>query len=283
MIMYNYFTGDDADFYTDLALERRRADESTNGTTYREEKSAMGVWEQVAIHTQDAAMKIGRPIGYYDTLNVPRLDLLCESELYDVQEEIAKRLCQTLDREGICPERILVLGLGNERLTPDSVGPKSATRVKPTRHIRENDEKYFYALECSEISVFTPGVTCFTGLDSAESTRAICERLCPDVIFAIDSIATRAKARLGTTVQISSTGIFPGGMGNLKTPFTRASLGAPVIGIGVPTVMDWRLFIPKEFTWQDPSPLFVCPREIDEITDNAAFAIGGAINQAFGI
>ena len=284
--MYNYNYGisvcDGA--YTDLAIERRRADLTETGVEYAKELCPPGTWERVRITSDSGARGIGRPKGIYDTLTLPRLDTADEDVLYDAQEEVAKRLCTICDDISVLPGRILVVGLGNEKVTADSVGVKVATRVKPTMHIREYDEDFFDELECSEIAVLCPGVPAITGMDTATTVRAVCEGIAPDVILAIDAISTRSRTRLGNTIQICDTGVFPGGMGNLKTAITRSAMGVPVIGIGVPTVIDSRLFGGQSrISELDFEPLFISPREIDEITDNAAMIIGGAINQAFGL
>ena len=243
-----------------------------------------GTWDVVRISSADGEKSIGRPIGRYDTLSVRRLDALDDDELIDVQEELARRLCEFMEELGASPERLLIVGLGNKSLCADAIGPKAASKVRPTMHIKEYDAEYFYELECSELAVLTPGVSAHTGMDSAMLIRAVTDAIRPDAVIAIDSLMTSSRNRLGSTFQISDTGLFPGGLGNMKTPITRRGVGVPVIGIGVPTVMDSRLFInERRISDIDLQPLFISPREIDEITDNAAAAIGGAINQAFGL
>lgn len=284
--MYNYCyhpKTTSMDFYTDLACERKRAAIDTAGVEYEKRNCLIGTWERVKISSEEGSKKIGRPCGLYDTLNVMQMDMLDEEDIFDAEEEVARRLCEICDDIAVMPARILVVGLGNSSLTPDSVGPKAATRVKPTKHIREYDEPFFDKLECSEIAVLCPGVTAHSGLDTSETVKTVCESIVPDVVIAIDSLMTDSRERLGSTLQISDTGIFPGGLGNLKNAITRTSIGVPVIGIGVPTVMDLRNFYDKDFYIGSTSPLFVSPREIDEITDTAAKIISGAINQAFGL
>lgn len=285
--MYNYYyavEGEGSGLYTDLAVERRRAELKDTGVEYGKEMCPPGTWEHVRVTSEDGARSIGRPKGLYDTLTVNRLDTMDEDMLLDTQEEIAKRLCRICDDIAVMPARILVVGLGNMSVTADSIGPKVATRVKPTMHIREYDEEFFDDLECSEIAVLCPGVPALTGMDSAVTVRAVCEAIAPDIVIAADAMTTRSKSRLCNTFQISDTGVFPGGMGNLKTPITRSAIGVPVIGIGVPTVMDSRLFVKQSMISEiDFEPLFISPREIDEITDVAATIIAGAVNQAFGL
>ena len=153
-------------------------------------------------------------------------------------------------------------------------------------HIKEFDEETFRSLDCSEIAVLTPGVTASCGIESTDVVRGVCRQINPDFIIAIDSIATRSVERLGSTVQISDTGLFPGsGVGNCRTAMNEESLGVPVISVGVPTVIDSRLFTKADDCDKKPEgeALLVSPKEIDEITDVASKIIGGAVNQAFGI
>lgn len=271
-------------FYTDLAIERRRADTALDGVEYKSYECDGGIWECVRVYSEAGAKSIGRPFGRYDTLNTGRMDLLSEERIDDAIEAVAKKLCLMFDRCAISPERILAVGLGNRNLTPDSVGPKAAAIIKPTMQIKEFDEDMFSALECSEIAVLTPGVFSESGLDSAEIVKGVARQISPDVIIAIDAIATGSAERLGSTVQISDTGIFPGsGIGNSKQPLSFESIGVPVIAIGVPTVIDSRIFSGSLNPKAEEEPMLVAPREIDEITNVAARIIGEAVNQAFGI
>lgn len=272
--------------YTDLAVERRHADTSVRGIEYSSRECSVGEWETVRVFSDEGARCIGRPCGNYDTLNLGRMELLSDDEISDATEEIAKKLCQAVDNVNAVPDRILVVGLGNRNLTPDSIGPKAAAIVKPTMHIKEFDEEMFDALECSEIAVLCPGVSAESGMDCAEVIRGVTRRIIPDVIIAIDAIATSSTDRLGATVQISDTGLFPGsGIGNYKSALTEDTVGFPIISVGVPTVIDSRVFAANgnsdEIRTEDA--MLVSPKEIDEITEVAARIIGCAINQAFGI
>lgn len=287
--MRHYFTErkeKSKSMYTDLAVERRRADTSERGVEYTSYECDGGIWECVRIFSEEGARSIGRPCGRYDTLNTGRMDLLGEDEIGDATEAVSRKLCEAMANIKAIPQRILVVGLGNRNLTPDSIGPKTAATVKPTMHIREFDEETFDALECSEIAILCPGVSAESGMESAEVIRGVCRRILPDVIIAVDAIATRSAERLGATVQISDTGIFPGsGVGNLRSALNEDTLGIPIISIGVPTVIDSRVFAMEneESKIPDCDAMLVSPKEIDEITDVAARLIGGAINQAFGI
>lgn len=277
--MKSYFndTKRDGDFYTDLAIERRHADTNVKGVEYKSSECDGGIWECVRIFSEEGAESIGRPMGSYDTLNTGKMELLDEDAILDATDAVARKLCEMVDKVGAIPDRLLVVGLGNRSLTPDAVGPKAAKNVKPTLHISSFDDDEFDNLECSEIAVICPGVMAETGMESSAIIRGVSLKTHPDAIIAIDSIATSSKERLGSTVQISNTGIFPGsGIGNTRDALTEQNLGIPIISIGVPTVIDSRVFGDKE-------SMLVVPKDIEEITTVAARIIGGAINQAFGI
>lgn len=277
--------------YTDLACERRRADTSLAGVDYKRESSLGGEWERIKITSAEGAESIGRPMGIYDTLITDRMDLMDLESIDDAADEVARELCYLCDAGDILPAKVLVVGLGNPELTPDSIGPEAARGVRATMHIRDFDEDFFEELECSEIAVVSPGVAASSGMDAEVAVRGICNIMKPDVVFAIDALASRSPSRLGTTVQISNTGIFPGsGIGNGRRAISRETVGVPVISIGIPTIIDSRMF------WYDAAggataqssslareAMFVSPKEINEIVKAGAKIISGGINQAFGL
>ena len=284
---YGYFTdrpSGDTMPYTDLACERRRADVDVSGVDYSEESASCGRWERIRISSAAGAESIGRPIGQYDTLTLDRLDLIDLYTIEDAKDEIAKELCLLCEGLDIIPERVLVAGLGNQNLMPDAIGPLAAAEVKATMHIKDFDRRFFTLLECSEIAVVTPGVRAFSGMDAASVVRGIACEIEPSLIVAIDSIAARESKRLGTTVQMCDSGIFPGsGLGNCAAEITKGSIGVPVIAIGVPTVIDSRMFRQSGTDISNEPAMFVSPKEICEIAEVGAKIIGGGINQAFGL
>ena len=268
--------------YTDLALERHRADIKLHGVEYRKEKNAIGYLERIKISSKIGAESIGRPMGLYDTLSMRRMDLLDTTEIPDAIDQVAAELSRMIEDSDIFPGRLLIAGLGNPELTPDSVGYLCARQVKPTMHIKEMDRRLFTRLNCAEIAVITPGVMATSGLDAAITLKGVCDLIRPDAVIAIDSLCARSAERLGSTVQISNTGISPGsGIGNPRLSIGVETLGVPVISIGVPTVIDSRMLCNDNSTTCEP--MFVSPKEISEIVSVGAEIIGKAINQAFGI
>lgn len=269
--------------YTDLACERRRANINIPGIEYRREQNINGTWERIRIKSEVGERAMGRPIGYYDSLHTTRLDRADYEEIMGLTEELAGELCEMVERIGAVGTNVLVLGLGNQGLTPDATGPECADRIRPTRHIAECDEALFSTLGCAKVSVLKPGVEAKSGISSSLVVEGIAEKIKPDLVIAIDSLMARGRERLGSTIQISSTGICPGsGIGKSKKEISQRTLGVPVIAIGVPTVIDSRA-LGDEADKKGTEAMMVSPKEIGEIVKNAAEIIGGAINLSFGI
>jgi len=88
------------------------------------------------------------------------------------------------------------------------------------------------------VSVLAPGVLGLTGIETAEIIKGIVDRLRPDLLIAIDSLAAGSVERINATIQIATTGINPGsGVGNQRVGINQQTMGIPVIAIGVPTVV----------------------------------------------
>ncbi|MBR5516488.1 MAG: GPR endopeptidase [Firmicutes bacterium] len=134
--------------------------------------------------------------------------------------------------------KVLVVGLGNEKVTPDSLGPNTVDKVKVTSHlfrIYDADGDF----QMANVSGFNPSVTGVTGMETAELIEKIVSLVKPEVTVVIDSLAAKNIERMSTTIQLSDTGIEPGaGMGNRRKTIDENSLGCKVIAIGVPTVID---------------------------------------------
>ena len=90
-----------------------------------------------------------------------------------------------------------------------------------------------------QVSAIAPGVMGTTGIETVDIIKGIVEKTQPDLVIAIDALASRRMQRVYTTIQISDTGIRPGGgVGNKRKELSKETLGVPVLAIGVPTVVD---------------------------------------------
>lgn len=133
-------------------------------------------------------------------------------------------------------KKVLVVGLGNRMITSDALGPGVASEVLVTAHLYEHEDKSTLR-GTRNVAVLQPGVMGQTGLESLAIVQSVASSYQPDLIVAIDALATRNIGRINRVVQINNTGIQPGsGVGNHRKSFNQESLHIPVIAIGVATV-----------------------------------------------
>lgn len=273
-------------FRTDLALEAAETGERLTETDCRREtRKQSGVTvTRLEILSGHAAAVYGKPVGVYITLEFPSLTD-SEKELTETAAVLAAEITALLPTEG----PVLVVGLGNRAITPDALGPRAADMVLATRHIEGEFARSVGLSDLRSCAVAVPGVLGHTGTESSETVRGICSIVRPAAILVVDALAARSVGRLGRTVQLSDTGISPGaGVGNHRHPLNAATFGVPVIGIGVPTVVDAATIAgecgadEKEIDRIAPMAqnLMVTPREIDLLISRAAKLIAAGINAA---
>ena len=158
-----------------------------------------------------------------------------------------------------------------------------------TRHIRGEFARSSGLDDLRSAAVLVPGVLGKTGMESGETIQGVCGMLHPAAVIVIDALAARSLERLGCTVQLCDTGIAPGsGVGNNRPAVSRENLGVPVIGLGVPTVVDART-IAWELTGREEAeaevaprgePMMVTPREIDLMIRRASRLVAMSVNAA---
>lgn len=191
---------------------------------------------RVKIEEETGSRMMGKPVGNYITLEVPRLKEKDIDLMEDVSRALAKELISLVKLND--NSVILVVGLGNWNITPDALGPKVIEKIMVTRHMTE-----FLPEQIDEgvrsVCALSPGVLGITGIETSEIILGVVNRVKPDLVIAIDALASRKLERVNTTIQIADTGINPGsGVGNNRKELSEKSLGIPVIAIGVPTVVD---------------------------------------------
>ena len=222
--------------YTDLAVEIQEECSGRQGEIpgvvleqYKEDGKGIRV-TKIQIQTADGAKRMGRPIGNYMTLE--------SSDKEHSKEHSDKNLSGTKLPDtnllasyinGLLPSSahsFLIVGLGNANMTADALGPLTI-------------EKMAQSGMASYTSMIVPGVFAQTGMESCEIIQGIVQQTSPDCIITIDALAARSAFRLGTTVQLTDTGIRPGsGVGNARKGITKENMKIPVIAIGIPTVVS---------------------------------------------
>lgn len=191
----------------------------------------------VIIKNENGSEKIGKPKGNYVTIDIPSFTAYDGDTMDRVSQVVAEvlgRMVKKIDVE----KTILVVGLGNWKVTPDALGPKVTEGIMVTRHLKtvmpdvmDNSVR--------PVCSIAPGVLGVTGVETVEIIKGTVERVKPDVVICIDALAARRVERVNTTIQISDTGISPGaGVGNNRKQINEENLGVKVIAIGVPTVVD---------------------------------------------
>lgn len=293
---------------TDLALELK--DDVEEGSLdgikiYTKKNQGTNIVEtRIDVINEKGEKILGKPVGTYITLE--------STALRGSDEDIHKPLSETLHKylktmiRG--KEKILVVGLGNREVTPDALGPYVVDNLYITRHLLAEG----IVSSVREISAISPGVMAQTGIESSTILKALCEKVKPDVVIAVDALAAREPSRLNSTIQICDTGISPGaGVGNNRIMLNEETLGVKVIAIGVPTVisvpaivyqaidsmleaiLDKNVKVEDSLSEEDKynvacellepelAAMFVTPKNIDEAVKRVSFTISEAINKFF--
>lgn len=178
---------------------------------------------------------INKKIGNYITIEFN--DITDSVNQENVKKVFTQELKKLLKKMEIKEEdSALIIGLGNRKSTPDSLGPESINKIIVTNHIYElgNLDKDFrrtYALN--------PGVMGETGIETSDIVKSVVDKVKPDFLIVIDALAASSIERVNRTIQITDTGIHPGsGIGNSRKEISKEILNIPVIAIGVPTTVD---------------------------------------------
>lgn len=293
---------------TDLALEARESVCEPNSELrgvrveeYYKEKEDIKV-TKVMIDTKNAAKIMGKPIGSYVTMEAPALIEPDEDYHREISDCLAEELLNIIpdsDRE----QSVLVVGLGNREVTADALGPRVVDNLFITRHVVKAYGKAAY--NCSKmnlVSSIEPGVMAKTGMETAEIVQGVVEETSPDVLIVVDALAARSTKRLNRTIQITDTGIQPGsGVGNHRNALTEATLGIPVIAIGVPTVVDAATIVgdalekllsdDKDFdcvkymgqhrtAFAELNNMYMTGKDIDAVIKRVSFTVSEGINIA---
>ncbi len=311
---------------TDLALEEKERFESDNveisGVVLEEEydKEREIRITRVKVETENGAKTMGKPVGVYLTMEAPNMAVPDEDYHREVSVKLSGYIQELIEGRSLDTDdlSVLVVGLGNRQVTPDALGPYVADNLCVTRHIVKEYGKYAMGMEHARlVSAIVPGVMGQNGLETLEIVKGVVEETKPDLVIAIDALAARNTRRLNRTIQIADTGIHPGsGVGNHRNGLTKESVGVPVIGIGVPTVVDAATIandtmenlidaletsdilkgvgdvlrtynsaekyeLVKELISPHLNGMFVTPKDEDELVKQISYTISEALNMLF--
>lgn len=305
-------------FRTDLASERcdvyKKANSIENEIqgikSEREEINDNISVERVKIINEDGEKAIGKLQGNYITIDIKNLKIAQDEDIEKTAETLSNELKNIIDKHIDKKGEILIVGLGNIYVTPDSLGPKVINEIEVTRHIINYLPQYVEE-GTRMVSAISPGVLGTTGIETLEILKGIVDNINPKLVIVIDALASRSIERISSTIQISDTGIVPGaGVGNTRAEISKKTLGIPVIAIGIPTVVETAvlvndcldLFITKlqdeaksndylnnlkeEDNYEEIKEtlipkdynLIVTPKEIDDLIENMKEVVSKGIN-----
>lgn len=266
---------------TDLILEENELQKkSQTGVDFEEITKENVKITRIKVLDKEGEKALSKPVGNYVTVEIPNLENHGGS--FEDAAEIIKEELKLLNEK--TPQNVLVVGVGNCEITPDALGPKTAAGILATRHIDTSLKKELGFEKMKSVSVLSPGVLGQTGIELLEVISGTAKTVNPDLVIAVDALAARKLSRLGSTVQISNTGITPGsGVNNARKEISFRTLGIPVIAIGVPTVVDAHTLIcdlggKTNNNFPESENMIVTPRGIDLMIDRAAELLSFSIN-----
>lgn len=262
----------------------------------------------VRIESVEQSERLGRPVGRYVTISS---DGLKEND-GGIHQEAVEVVADWIRK--LLPEKVdtvFVVGLGNPEASPDALGPDTVSHVFVNRHLGTE-----ICGRKAQVCAMAPGVMAQTGLETADILTGVVKNVQPDAVIVVDALAARSVTRLGTTIQLTDTGIAPGsGIGNYRQEISSSVLGVPVIAVGIPMVVEaaaiiyetieairnalrqekleqeagflnqlskeeqYRLF--RELLEGKARPLYVTVKDVDEMEKRLSFTLSEAINQVF--
>lgn len=234
------------EFRTDLADERRdlyrkanNIENEVDGVEAEEEQITDKIKvTRVRITNEEGEQAIGKKQGNYITIDIQKMNIITEEEALKASETLANELRKLVENKIQSKEDVLIVGLGNEEVTPDALGPNVVKDIEVTRHIINYLPQYIDE-NARPVSAIAPGVLGTTGIETLEVIKGVVDNIKPKLLIVIDALASRSMERISSTIQLSDTGIVPGaGVGNTRKELTKDSLGIPVIAIGIPTVVE---------------------------------------------
>lgn len=276
------------DFRTDLAIER--VEICGIGEKDGIEKTVRQCGDStvtcVKITNENGEQLLGKPQGKYITIDVPSFS--SDGEMLDGRlDGLIGEIRSLLPSSGT----VLAVGLGNRDMTADALGPECADKIFVTRHIGRELALSLGFDGLRSVAALSPGVLGKTGMESSEIISSLVRHLEPSCVIVIDALAAKDISRLGSTVQLTDTGISPGsGVGNSRKEMSEKTLGVPVIAIGVPTVISAYTLAENVLSQIDSDTdiskgekfkeYIVASREADLITERASKFIALAVNSA---
>ena len=273
---------------SDIADEMVNEEKECETYTHRYKEVGMIKVSHIIVH--DENNPFGKRPGDYISVSFPSL------HDHEIRRDLVDVLKGTID--GLIADtgkniaRVLIVGLGNRNIVSDALGPDVSDELLVTAHLFRQHSDLYRLEGMRDVAVIAPGVMGQTGLESSSIVLAVAKKYHPDLIIALDALATSDLNRVNRVIQISNTGIQPGsGIGNHCQPIDEATMRVPVIAVGVATVTsvgailfqaagndELRMKLEKSLT-QENLDLIVTPKTMDEELRYLVQIIAGTLNR----
>ena len=230
----------------------------------------------------EMSRKINKLCGTYVSI---LFDDISDSDNYEiVLKVLIKELKSLLLEKSLLGKSCLVIGLGNDYSTPDSLGPQTIKKVIVTRHLYEIgcvDKNY------SCVSKLAPGVFANTGIETFDIINGMINSVNPDFLIVIDALSSTSINKLNKVIQITDSAIEPGsGVGNIRKEISKRKIGKDVIIIGVPTVVSLHTIVRDfldeydvdEVLVKKGNDFMVTSKEIDYEIEKLSLLLAKSIN-----
>lgn len=171
-------------------------------------------------------------------------------------------------------DHILIVGLGNENHTADSIGPKTLKHIKVNSYL----ENLGINIVGNKISALEPGVLGETGILTEKIISSVSKEIKPNLVILVDSFVSNDINYLNKAIQINNIGINPGsGIKGINSNINKNTLGIPILVIGVVTAIEIK------FTNSDNInfiPYLLSTKDIDDFIIKISKIVGESINEA---
>ena len=161
-------------FRTDLAIElRAKIYGDIKGVKHTEKEFDKIKISKTKIETEEGAKTLGKPIGKYLTIEFP--DIIKTADFLPLKQAIKDSLFYIIKRI----EKVLVVGLGNDEITADSIGPATVSKILATRHIAGEFAENIGLKGLKNVAILTPNVLGKTGIESYEIIESVVRKIRP--------------------------------------------------------------------------------------------------------
>lgn len=217
----------------------------------------------VRIQSEQAAEKLGKPVGSYITIETGE-SLNEHTNIVDIGEcltEVLGRVMQSYYHGKLC-----VCGIGNDDLSADALGPETVHNL-PLKVLSGIGTEGNFREVCSIV----PGVAGTNNINTEVIVGGVVKAIGADCVLLVDSLTTKDPSWLFQTIQISTAGGLSPHLSGRDADWS--ALGVPVISLGVPMTIPLAAFS----SHQDPDHKLFTSTEVQSVVVGAGRIIAYAI------